>query len=1452
MAVVLPELPPVFAAAWRPELGEIEALAADASGNVYAARGVTIKKFTRSGTFLTQWGSFGGEPGKFQGIGAITVDSAGNVYVADSYSRRIEKFTSSGAFVTEWKTSTDPLAPWYPDAVGVDGSGVVYVSEEDGHFIPNTRIAKFTNSGSPLTTWPTPNVWPDFLAVDRSGNVFFSDRDHHITRFTSAGAFVGSWSSPSPFEWFSPSYLATDSAGNVYAADRALEKFTGSGRFLTFWPNAPTGPFFWGQQVAVGGPSIFVWDHDSRQIMRFDPPQLITGPPLRRQEACNCNPAAPNLSGTSGSYGDPCGAATGSFSHSFLDFHIPGRGIPLDLSHSYSSALAAVNGPLGYGWWFGFGMSLTAGSGGQMTVHQENGTEVVFTPAGGGAYSAPLRDVAKLTKNPDGTFTFVRNARELFTFSSSGRLLKKSDLNGNTTVLSYDGSGHLAKVNDPAGRALSFTWSGDRVVGAADPSGRTVAFAYDIGGNLVAATNANGGVTHFTYDAAHRLLTMTDPRGGVVKNTYDSQGRVTSQTDPLGRTTTFGYLGDNFSVGGTTRITDPKGNVTLETYAFGLRRWITRGFGTAAAATSTFEYDPATLGIVKETDANGHVTTRTFDRFGNLVATADALGRKATATYNNLNEVLTSTDPLGVTTTNVYDARGNRLSTSTPVGAATAKTTYAYGDPAHPGDVTSVTDPNGHVWTLAYDLYGNRTKIADPLGNATTSAFDKIGRLTATTAPRGGTTTYAYNLLGDLVNTTTPIGAITAHSYDANGNRIKTVDPTGNVTTNTYDAADELTSSTTGGRTVQTTYDANGNIKAQLNGLGVATQTYAYDPLDRVVSVADGLGRLTRYTYDPVGNVLTRVDAANQATSFAYDEADELTGIDYSDGVTPAIAFSYDADGRRDYMEDGTGTTVYGYDQLGRMTHSVQLDELDATDYEHDLAGNLTRIEYPDGNSVTRTYDGANRLVAVSNWLAAPNTVTFAYDADDNLIKETYPNGVITTFIYDLADRLTSTTATKGVTKLLGLPYVRNKSDLVTAEAGRTFAYDGLNRVVADSLATTAFTYDAADQVTKLTSSGTPVNLSYDNANQLKFSSATGGTTNYGYSNLGSRLSTNPPSGSASAFSYDQANRLTGFSQGATKATYTYNGDGLRVSSTVNGAKRAFVWDVAEGLPLILVDGTNRYVTGPGGLPLERIGAADDVNYYHQDQLGSTRMITSSSGAVLKSYTYNAYGTLASSTGAINQPFGFAGQYTDAESGLIYLRARYYEPSTAQFLTRDPAVALTGTPYAYAGNDPANAADPTGAGVFEADCQGLASCAKIKWIEAKILANDLLNEYGAKYLHLCEEKLQAWHQSPLGKKLDEHLEEKIRGELEEKAFEKATWSLDRFCHFEGKCSTAISLAEAEHSMASSFLSILSLPGEIKSAGELFMLTIGQKAMNSTNERFESRILDAENYTGSKR
>ncbi len=84
-------------------------------------------------------------------------------------------------------------------------------------------------------------------------------------------------------------------------------------------------------------------------------------------------------------------------------------------------------------------------------------------------------------------------------------------------------------------------------------------------------------------------------------------------------------------------------------------------------------------------------------------------------------------------------------------------------------------------------------------------------------------------------------------------------------------------------------------------------------------------------------------------------------------------------------------------------------------------------------------------------------------------------------------------------------------------------------------------------------------------------------------------------------------------------------------------------------------------------MPVEQISSGGTVTYLHHDQQRSIRLLTGSTGTVTGSTTFDAYGNKTGSTGTNITPLGYDGQYTSSDTGLIYLRARVYDPGTAQF-----------------------------------------------------------------------------------------------------------------------------------------------------------------------------------------
>jgi RHS repeat-associated protein len=169
-------------------------------------------------------------------------------------------------------------------------------------------------------------------------------------------------------------------------------------------------------------------------------------------------------------------------------------------------------------------------------------------------------------------------------------------------------------------------------------------------------------------------------------------------------------------------------------------------------------------------------------------------------------------------------------------------------------------------------------------------------------------------------------------------------------------------------------------------------------------------------------------------------------------------------------------------------------------------------------------------------------------------------------------------------------------------------------------------------------------------------------------------------------------------SGGGVNAAYTYNGDGLRVGQTLNGQGTTFTWDVAAALPQVLAtsDGA-AYLYGLGLLAQQQSGA---WQYPLADGLGSLRQWTDAGGQVTYAARYAPFGSLLWQQGTAPAPWGFAGEMQDP-TGLLYLRARWYDPATGRFLTRDPFPGLavlpsTQHPYVYALNNPVLYTDPSG------------------------------------------------------------------------------------------------------------------------------------------------------------
>ena len=295
--------------------------------------------------------------------------------------------------------------------------------------------------------------------------------------------------------------------------------------------------------------------------------------------------------------------------------------------------------------------------------------------------------------------------------------------------------------------------------------------------------------------------------------------------------------------------------------------------------------------------------------------------------------------------------------------------------------------------------------------------------------------------------------------------------------------------------------------------------------------------------------------------------------------------------------------------------------------------------------------------------------------------------------------------------------------------ATNSYGYDDAGDVTSDSTTdpigttTHSYAYTANSQLTTVTQGGTSTaygvtpageltadtngnTLAYNSKQELTSLTPTSGpATSYGYDDNGSRTSGTiaahdsiPAATTAYGFDAEQ-NLATVILPGATSASvaYTSNGDGLRQTRTTSAGTTGFTWDVSGGLPLLLDDGTHTYLYGPSSAPVAQIDdSTGAAQYLHGDLVGSTRLITDSTGTVVGTTEYDPYGNRTAHTGTADSAIGYSGNWTDPITGLVYMRARDYDPGTAQFLTVDPLVDSTRQPYAYVANNPLDNSDSTG------------------------------------------------------------------------------------------------------------------------------------------------------------
>jgi RHS repeat-associated protein len=933
------------------------------------------------------------------------------------------------------------------------------------------------------------------------------------------------------------------------------------------------------------------------------------------------------------------------------------------------------------------------------------------------------------TFTPSGQLSSVQDANGGVTsygYDSQGNKISATDAANETTTYAYDSNGHLIAQTNALEESASATYNsfGEKLV-SIDNLGYGTTNGYDANGNLLFTTNALGIVTAYGYDSMGDQTAVTNaiglPEETIVENQYNQYGDLTN---------TATLNADGQTLGQTGYTHDDDGNTLTETQ----KRTLTGG-GDGAVDTQ-WGYD-AENRIIQTINADGFTNSVVYNGINKQADTIDALGRTNQFFYDGDGMLTNETFPDGTFDSYTYDGNGNRLSS---------------------------TDRDGHQTTYVYDGLGRLITTTYPDNNYTISDYDGAGHLVRTTQTEitsgGGmsppvtvnlTTTYGYNAAGQRIAVTNALNQPTQYGYDADGNQTSVIDALNHTNIYVYDALNrQIERIYPDGTHDNYGYDAIGNRIAVTNQAEVVTRD-GYDALGRLTAVTNAFGTsqqmATRYNYDEVGNRLQQIDALNHTNLFEYDgmghqTKETLPGNQVATSGYDAVGnlirytnfnnvvitnqyssanlltnktsinsyhvrFAYSPTGQRTNMVDVSGTTSYTYDSRDRLLTKITPEG--TLTYTYDGFGNVTTVtsSTANGTSLTYSYDDLNRLTNVVDRYS--NSTIYGYDAVGNLQTEVLPNGVTNTYTYDSLNRLTNLTSKTSIGTIASFTYELNAAGTRTnlaetldgASRADAWNYDSLSRLTNEVLTgasptgTIGYHYDAVGNRTSRSSTVSGVaaqSPSYNNDDELNSDDydANGSTTN----------------SSGNSYAYDVENHLTNYNNGA--ATYVYDGDGDRVRKTVSGVTTYYLVDnnnpsgyaqVLEELSTVGSTPTRLYTYGLNLISQRQSDGT--TSFYGYDGNDNTRFLTSSSGTVSDTYTYDAFGDLISSAGSTPNNYLYTGEQYDPNLGFYYLRTRYMNPVTGRFWTRDSFAGNNQDPlslhkYLYGGDNPVNNIDPNG------------------------------------------------------------------------------------------------------------------------------------------------------------
>jgi RHS repeat-associated protein len=699
-------------------------------------------------------------------------------------------------------------------------------------------------------------------------------------------------------------------------------------------------------------------------------------------------------------------------------------------------------------------------------------------------------------------------------------------------------------------------------------------------------------VSEGTFDGARLFLSdVVDPQGHTIHLTYDEQFRIVSLTDAIGQVTTLAYehSSDPLKI---TKITDPFGRFATFTYnAAGQLASITDVIG----LTSTFEYGPNDF-ILGMTTPYGTTTFRTEDPLlpsRIYIEATDPLGGTERVEYWGEHPSLPATVPAsevptGFTAANhdmhrfvtlYWDKRAMMLEPRA-LASATITKLLLRGGPDYFGGSPNTSIPSyikrpleGRIWyqypnqssvgSPSVGMGGQPSVIARVLDDGSSqisqATFNTLGHVTSETDPLGRRTSYVYAANGiDLLEVRQTTGAVndllvTYGNYTATHLPQTITDAAAQTVSYTYNAHGQLLTSTTPARagitedrTAEYAYDGNGYLQSITAPTATSSATFTYDGYGRVRTKTTHDGYSLTFDYDALDRTTKMTFPDGTYIQTIYSRLDAVTERDRLGRLSYTV---YDALRRPVGMRDASGgVTDFAWCTCGSLDKLVNANG-QATSWERDVQGRVTRVVRADGSDMRFTYRAADSRVAQLRD-ARMQVATIQYFVDDSWKQISYSNTTHATptvsYTYDpVYNRLATMTDGNGTTTYTYYPVTATP----TLGAGLLQSVDG--PLANDAI---TYTYDELGRIAGRSINGVALTQTFDALDRVNSETNVLGTFTYGYEGFSRRLtSVAYPNGQSTALGYlgnaldrrlaDVHNKRPG---GATlsRFQYTYAADG--------------------------------------------------------------------------------------------------------------------------------------------------------------------------------------------------------------------------------------------------------------------------------------------------------------------